>query len=128
MTANKVTVSGLAITGITGSNSSQTTDYVLDATSKDVTATITPAPLNVTANSFYKYYPDTYTFLGTEFSSSGLQNGETIGSVYLFSDGAPANSSLGPHVIYINNATGGTFDATNYGIIYHTGILTVWHF
>jgi hypothetical protein len=37
-TANRVTVDGLVITGITGSASSLTSDYVLDATSKAVAA------------------------------------------------------------------------------------------
>jgi hypothetical protein len=45
--ANQITVSGLAISGITGSNSSASTDYVLDATSKTVAATITAKPLTV---------------------------------------------------------------------------------
>ena len=46
--ANQVTVSGLAITGITGSNSSLASDYVLNATSKSVAASITPATLTPT--------------------------------------------------------------------------------
>ena len=36
------------------------------------TLTVTPAPLTVTANSFDKQYGDSYTFAGTEFSTSGL--------------------------------------------------------
>jgi len=46
-TASQITVSGLAITGITGGNSSAASDYVLDATSKTVAATITPKTLTV---------------------------------------------------------------------------------
>ena len=37
-----------------------------------------------------KTYGDTKTFAGTEFTSSGLQNSETIGSVTLASTGAAA--------------------------------------
>ena len=44
-TANQITVSGLAITAVTGSNSSVATDYALDTSSKTVAATITPATL-----------------------------------------------------------------------------------
>jgi hypothetical protein len=47
-TANQVTVSGLAITAVTGSNSSAATDYQLDTNSKTVAATITPATLTPT--------------------------------------------------------------------------------
>jgi trimeric autotransporter adhesin len=45
-TANQVTVSGLAITAVTGSNSSAATDYQLDSTSKTVAATITASHLD----------------------------------------------------------------------------------
>jgi filamentous hemagglutinin family protein len=48
LAANQVTTGGLAITGITGSNASVSTDYALDATSKSVAATITPAMLTST--------------------------------------------------------------------------------
>lgn len=42
------------------------------------TLTVTPAPLTVTANSFDKQYGDSYTFAGTEFSTSGLVNGDSV--------------------------------------------------
>ena len=45
LTANTITVSGLAISGLNGNG--QTTDYVLDNTSKTVTAAITPKTLTV---------------------------------------------------------------------------------
>jgi len=47
LAANTVTVSGLSISGITGVNSSASTDYVLDASSKTVAGTITPKTLTV---------------------------------------------------------------------------------
>ncbi|MDD4913399.1 MAG: YDG domain-containing protein, partial [Sideroxydans sp.] len=46
-TANKVTVSGVSLTGITGSQNSAISDYVLAATSVDVAATITAKSLTV---------------------------------------------------------------------------------
>ena len=42
-----------------------------------------PAALAITANNASKTYGQTLTFAGTEFTSLGLQNGETIGSVTL---------------------------------------------
>ena len=75
--ATTVTVSGLAISGITGSNSSVAGDYVLDATSKDVAATITKANATVTANSDLT---KTYTGVAQSvngFTASGLVNNET---------------------------------------------------
>ncbi|MBX3669693.1 MAG: hypothetical protein KF778_14930, partial [Rhodocyclaceae bacterium] len=46
--ASKVTVSGVNITSITGSNGSSAGDYVLDATAKDVAASITRKTVSVT--------------------------------------------------------------------------------
>jgi hypothetical protein len=46
-TASKVTVSGLAISGITGSHQSTISDYALDASSKDVSANITAKTVTV---------------------------------------------------------------------------------
>ena len=48
LTASKVIVSGMDITSITGSNSSEVNDYDLTATSSETTATITPATLTPT--------------------------------------------------------------------------------
>ncbi|MFC3653093.1 YDG domain-containing protein [Dyella humi] len=45
--ATNVTVSGLSISGITGSDGSQASDYTLASSSASVAATITPAPLTV---------------------------------------------------------------------------------
>ena len=89
--------------------------------------TINKAALTVTANDAVKTYGDTVTFTGTEFISSGLKNGETIGRVSLTSTGAEAtaNVSASPYVIDVSNASEGTFNAANYDISYVTGALTV---
>ena len=89
--------------------------------------TVTPAPLTVTASDATKTYGQTVTFAGTEFTSSGLQNGETIGSVTLASAGAAASASAAgsPYAITASNASGGTFNAANYTITYNDGTLTV---
>ena len=85
--------------------------------------TVSPAPLTVTANNASKSYGQTPTLAGTSFTSSGLQNSETIGSVTEVSAGtAPTAGVAGsPYTITPSNATGGTFTAGNYTITYADG-------
>ncbi|HEU0220559.1 MAG TPA: MBG domain-containing protein [Gallionella sp.] len=91
------------------------------------TLTITPAALTVTANNAAKTYGQTTTFAGTEFTSSALQNSETIGSVSLASTGAASTAGVAgsPYAITVSGATSGTFNAGNYTISYVNGALTV---
>jgi hypothetical protein len=93
----------------------------------DGTLTVNAATLTITANNRTKNYGQTVTFVGTEFTSSALQNGETIGSVTLTSSGAAATASVGssPYSIVPSAATGGTFTPGNYSIAYDDGTLTV---
>lgn len=72
--------------------------------------------LTVTANNLNKIYGTALNFTGTEFTATGLQNGETIGGVVLSSPGAAAAAS---------GASGGTFTPGNYTITYADGLLTV---
>jgi len=89
--------------------------------------TVNRKALTVTANSTSKTYGQTLAFAGTEFSSSGLANSETIGSVTLSSAGAASTATVGgsPYSITASAATGGTFAANNYTISYVAGSLTV---
>jgi hypothetical protein len=89
--------------------------------------TVSPASLGITANNRVKTYGQTVTFAGTEFTSSGLQNLETVGSVTLTSPGAIATASVAgsPYNITPSAATGGTFTPGNYTIAYTNGALTV---
>jgi hypothetical protein len=95
------------------------------------TLTVEPAVLTVTASAQSKTYGQTVTFDSgsTAFTSSGLQNGETIGSVTLAVSGsggaASAPVSGSPYTITPSAATGGTFSADNYTITYNPGTLTV---
>jgi hypothetical protein len=89
------------------------------------TLNVTAAPLLITANDTNKFFGQTLTFLGTEFSSLGLQNGETVGAVTLSSSGVTASAPIGTYPIISSLATGGTFTSNNYVITYHNGILTV---
>jgi hypothetical protein len=88
---------------------------------------VNPAILTITANNASKTYGDLLTFAGNEFTSSGLQNGETIGDVALTSAGAAAGASVtgGPYTITSNAAIGGSFNTGNYAITYKNGSLTV---
>ncbi|HXI70040.1 MAG TPA: MBG domain-containing protein [Verrucomicrobiae bacterium] len=92
------------------------------------TLTVTTAPLTITADAQSKSYGTTLT-LGagqTAFTSAGLQNGETVGSVTLTSSGAVNTAPVGSYSIVPSLATGGTFNSANYGITYSSGVLTVF--
>lgn len=101
----------------------------LGAASDTSTAlTVTPAALTVTANNGTKTYGQTATFGAglTAFTSSPLQNGETIGTVTITaSGGTAATDPVGPYNLIPSAATGGTFNAANYNITYINGILAV---
>jgi len=93
------------------------------------TLTVSMAALTITANNQTKTYGQTVTFGSgsSQFTSSGLQNGETIGSVTLACSGGAVNAAVSssPYTITPSAATGGTFTAANYTITYNTGTLTV---
>ena len=85
---------------------------------------VTPAPLSITANNVTKAYGETPDLSG--FTSSALQNGESIGSVTGGSPGAAADAAApGPYAITPGNATGGSFTPSNYAITYVNGVLAV---
>lgn len=86
-------------------------------------ANITPAGLTITANSFSKIIGNSYTFNGTEFSTTALFDGDEVTSVTLTSDGANAGSTLGEYDITVSNAVG--TGLSNYSIAYVNGKLTV---
>jgi hypothetical protein len=89
------------------------------------------ASLAITANAQGKTYGQTLAFGSgsTLFTSTGLQNGETIGTVTLAVSGnggaATASVAGSPYTITPSAATGGTFNPANYSITYNTGLLTV---
>ena len=87
--------------------------------------TINAATLSITASNRSKSYGQTVTFAGTEFSSSGLVNSDTVTSVTLTSSGAGAGATVGgsPYNIVPSAAVG--TGLTNYSISYVNGHLTV---
>jgi hypothetical protein len=118
--AKPLNVSGFTLTGTNNGNYS-----LIQPTG--LTADITPRQISVTALNQSKFYGQTLTFGDAEslFSSSGLQNGETIGTVSLACSGGGATAGAGLYPIIPNAATGGTFLATNYSIIYEPGQLNI---
>ena len=89
------------------------------------TLTVNPAALTVTARNTNKVYGQTVTFAGTEFTSSGLANGDTVSSATLNSSGMAATAGVAgsPYAITVTNATGTRL--TNYAISYQPGTLIV---
>src|SRR5207244_5021310 len=89
---------------------------------------VNPRTLSITANNDSKTYGQTriYGAGSTAFSSTGLQNSESIGSVTITaSGGTAANAAVGSYNLTPSAATGGTFNPNNYNISYHNGTLTV---
>ena len=68
--------------------------------------TVNAKGLTITANSRSKTYGDTVTFLGTEFTSVGLVNTDSVASVTLTSDGAAATAAVGLYDIVPSAAVG----------------------
>ncbi len=92
--------------------------------------TIGKTGLTVTATPQTKVYGQTLSGAAqTAFTATGLQNGETIGTVTLAYGGSPAgsaaNAGTNTYGITPSAATGGTFSAGNYTITYVTNILTI---
>jgi hypothetical protein len=87
--------------------------------------TVSPAALTITADSTSKTYGQALTFAGTEFTASGLVNGDTVTSVTLTSAGAAASAGVAgsPYAIVASAAVGSGLD--NYAITYVSGALTV---
>ncbi len=91
----------------------------------DGALTVTPAPLTVTADDRTKTYGQTVVFAGSEFSTTGLLNADSVTSVTLASPGAAPTATVGgsPYAITPSNATG--TGVSNYTIAYVDGELTV---
>ena len=95
------------------------------------TLTVTAAALTISASNVSHTYGTTLASPGagaTAFTSSGLKNGESIGSATItYGTGASAASSAGTYSkqAFIASATGGTFNPGNYNITYDPGNITV---
>jgi gliding motility-associated-like protein len=89
------------------------------------TLTINTRALTITAANRSKTYGDAVSFAGTEFSSAGLVNGNTVSAVILNSTGAAATATVaGSTYPIVATAATGT-GLNNYSITYVNGNLTV---
>jgi hypothetical protein len=115
-TGKDVTLTGASLDGADKGN------YELDsvATAK---ANITPADLTITAKDRTKFLGETVTFAGTEFTTAGLVNGDTVTSVTLTSAGAAASAAVGTYPLIPSNPVG--TGLSNYTITPKNGTLTV---
>ena len=94
------------------------------------TLTVAPAPLAIRANDQAKPFGRTLVFNGTEFTATGLVNGDQVTRAQLDSDGAAASAPFSPqpYVIDISDAQGSGLSfggILNYDISYLPGELTV---
>lgn len=92
--------------------------------------TVIPAPLTIAAKPAIKTYGATLTGSAgsTAFTTTGLQNGETVGSVTLtYGYGSAAGNPVGVYNTSLipSAATGGSFNAANYTITYNPAGITV---
>ena len=87
--------------------------------------TVNPALLTITANNASKTYGQTASFAGTAFTTTGLVNGDTVGSVTETSTGSAATAAVGTYNIVPSVATFSAGPNSNYVITYANGTLTV---
>ena len=98
------------ITLANGANGGLASNYAVANVPANPTGSITPRPLTVTANDQTKPLGSTLTLLGTEFTSTGLQNGETIGSVTMSTPFGGTAATDPPALSHRRRRrTGGTF-------------------
>jgi hypothetical protein len=124
-TSKTVNTTNYSLTG------AQAANYTL--TQPTLSANITVRSLTITANDVSKVQGVLLSggAGSTAFTSSGLQNSETIGSVTIAYGTAGATTGDGNTVgVYASQvtpsvATGGTFTASNYSISYVAGSITV---
>ena len=80
--------------------------------------------LTVTADDQTKNYGESFTFIGSEFSTNGNEvSGDSVDSVTLTSDAAAANADAGNYPIVASDAQGSGVD--NYDITYIDGTFHV---
>ncbi len=93
-------------------------------------STVSPAPLTITAGNVNKTYGTSLTGGPgwTQFTSTGLQNGETIGSVSIaYGPGGDPAAAVGTYTgsAITSAPIGGMFSASNYTITYIPGNVIV---
>ena len=129
-----VRLSATAAAGTYSGNIVCTSTGATTANVATVSSTINAAPLTITASNVNKTYGSTLTggTGSTAFTSTGLVNSETIGTVTIAyatgsGNGNTAADAVGTYTgkVTPSAATGGTFTAANYTITYATGNIIV---
>nr|WP_121271883.1 MBG domain-containing protein [Pedobacter schmidteae] len=94
-------------------------------TNPDGTLTVSQKALTITATDRTKSYGDAVTFAGTEFTTTGLVNGNTVTGVTLNSTGAAASATVAGSTYPIVATTANGTGLSNYDITYVNGALAV---
>lgn len=89
------------------------------------TWSVTPRELTVTIDNQSKIYGNTFTFAGTEFTTSGLINGDTVSSATLASTGAVGTATVAGSPYAITGAMAMGMGLENYTVNYIPGSLHV---
>ncbi|NNK16546.1 MAG: hypothetical protein HKP51_06545, partial [Sulfitobacter sp.] len=91
----------------------------------DGSFTVVPAPLTVTADNQIKQQGQEFTFTGTEFTTAGLLNADSVDNAVLSSDGAAAEAQAddSPFDIVVGDVSG--TGLSNYNIATVNGVFTV---
>jgi surface protein len=109
----EINISGAVGTGLS--------NYEITYTNK--TLTVDKKALLITAVTQSKEYGSSYSYLGTEFTTDGLANSDTVTSATITSDGSVATATVGDYEINISAAVG--TGLSNYEITYTNKTLSV---
>ncbi len=133
--ADTLTLSGLVLDAVTGSNGSRASDYVLGAASASVAAMITPAELTVQANNNARFVTQSDAAGYAGVSYSGFVNGETRATASGLVDPGVTRTARGPDGNtggansiagqYTNQLAASGGSADNYSLSYQTGDYTI---
>jgi gliding motility-associated-like protein len=111
----------VTMSNLTGRNGYLSSNYTVNYAPVDLV--VLRAPLTITINKVTKPYGAalTNTTGSTDFTVTGLKNGETVGSVSVsYGTGASATAAAGTYTgsVVASLVTGGTFLPANYNITY----------
>jgi hypothetical protein len=115
--AKTVVVDGIVVSGADAG------DYHLRSTSTSTEAGITPRPVTIAAVDQVKPFGQSFSFTGTEFTTSGLIAGDSVASVTLASAGTAAGAAGGTYPNKASDAAGTCL--ADYLITYVPGTITV---
>jgi hypothetical protein len=127
-TANSITVSGMSVASITGTNNSASTDYVLNSSSKNIAASITPKTISLSAT---KTYDGTTSLSGAVSITTGVGNETLTSTNAIASDAHVVTANKYITAITLANGTGlasnyqlPTLDVSNAAVTINAAVLT----